>query len=148
MQDVLERRFFKMEKRSLRMELMIWFRLSRFYNHSIRLSNQHLKEWGLTAAQFDVLVQVGLNNKISQQELGDKLFVTKGNITQLLQKMEGMDLILREQEWKTKYLSLTEKGSALFQEVVPHQEQFQASQFEKLDAGEKKELIRLLKKIK
>lgn len=137
-----------MKNKSLRLELLIWFRLSRFYNHSIRLSNQHLKKWGLSAAQFDVLVQVGLNDKISQQELGEKLFVTKGNITQLLQKMESLDLVKREQEWKTKYLSLTEKGSDLFQEVVPLQEQFQASQFEKLEEDEKKELIRLLKKLK
>lgn len=137
-----------MNNRSLRLELMIWFRLSRFYNHSIRLSNQHLKEWDLTTAQFDVLVQVGLNNKISQQELGEKLFVTKGNITQLLQKMEGFGLIEREQEWKTKYLSLTDKGATLFKEVVPQQEQFQASQFEKLDEVEKKQLIHLLKKLK
>ncbi|GKV66397.1 MULTISPECIES: MarR family winged helix-turn-helix transcriptional regulator [unclassified Sporosarcina] len=137
-----------MNHQSNRLDLMIWFRLSRIYNQSIRLSNQHLKKWGLTAAQFDVLVQVGMHNKISQQELGEKLFVTKGNITQLLQKMERMDLIEREQDWKTKYISLTDEGRMLFREVVPVQEVFQASHFQNLTVEEKKVLNELLKKLK
>ena len=137
-----------MSRDSNRLDLMLWFRLSRIYNQSIRLSNQHLNKWGLTAAQFDVLVQVGMNNKVSQQELGEKLFVTKGNITQLLQKMEKMELIQREQDWKIKYVSLTEQGIELFQEVVPEQETFQASQFKNLTREEKKQLNNLLKKLK
>lgn len=127
---------------------MLWFRLSCVYNQSIRLSNQHLKEWGLSAAQFDVLAQVGMNNKISQQELGEKLFVTKGNITHLLQKLERLGLIEREQDWKTKYISLTAKGNELYKKVVPVQEEFQANQFKNLTGQEKKMLNELLKKLK
>ncbi|WP_153732718.1 MarR family winged helix-turn-helix transcriptional regulator [Sporosarcina obsidiansis] len=137
-----------MNHKSNRLDLMLWFRLSRIYNQSIRLSNQHLKEWGLTAAQFDVLVQVGINIKISQQELGEKLFVTKGNITQLLQKMERMNLIEREQDWKTKYISLTPEGRELYREVVPVQEEFQGEQFKSLTPEEKTLLNQLLKKLK
>ncbi|KQL52269.1 MarR family transcriptional regulator [Heyndrickxia shackletonii] len=130
-----------------KLSLMIWFRLSRIYNKSIRESNQYLKKWNLSIAQFDVLAQIGSHKRLSQQELADKLLVTKGNITQLLSKLEDLDLIKREQEWKTKYLSLTEKGKTLFNEVVPKQEQFQASQFSKLNQEEKKQLLELLRKI-
>ncbi|KZR56921.1 MarR family winged helix-turn-helix transcriptional regulator [Pseudobacillus badius] len=136
-----------LSKQDERLGLLLWFRISRIYNQSIRQSNQHLKKWELSAAQFDVLVQVGSHERLSQQELADKLFVTKGNITQLLSKMEQMGLIKREQEWKTKYLSLTEEGRELFQEVVPQQEQFQAAQFSGLDEEEKKQLLQLLRKI-
>lgn len=80
-----------------------------FYNKSIRETNQHLKKWNVSAAQFDVLAQVGGHDRLTQQELGNKLFVTKGNITQLLNKMEQLDWIRREQEGTTKYISLTEK---------------------------------------
>ncbi|MGG0188144.1 MarR family winged helix-turn-helix transcriptional regulator [Bacillus rhizoplanae] len=130
-----------------RLGLLVWFRLSRFYNQSIRETNQHLKKWDLSAAQFDVLVQIGTGNRLTQQELGQKLFVTKGNVTQLLSKMEQLDLIQREQEGKTKYLSLTEKGKALYEEVVPPQERFQAAQFCKLDREEQKQLLALLRKL-
>ncbi|MCM3541016.1 MarR family winged helix-turn-helix transcriptional regulator [Priestia endophytica] len=134
-------------KKEERIGLMLWFRITRIYNQSIRESNQHLRKWKLSTAQFDILVQVGSYERLSQQELANKLFVTKGNITQLLSKMEELGLIKREQEWKTKYLSLTEEGKEFFYEVVPKQEYFQASQFSNLNYKEKKQLLNLLRKI-
>lgn len=134
-------------KKEERIELMLWCRITRIYNQSIRESNQHLKRWKLSTAQFDILVQVGSHERLSQQELANKLFVTKGNITQLLSKMEELGLIKREQEWKTKYLSLTKEGKEFFHEVVPEQEYFQASQFSNLNYKEKKQLLNLLRKI-
>lgn len=130
-----------------RLGLILWFRLSRFYNRSIRETNQHLKKWNVSAAQFDVLVQIGGNDRLTQQELGNKLFVTKGNVTQLLNKMEQLDWIQREQEGTTKYISLTEKGKVLYEEIVPPQETFQAEQFDKLNREEQKQLLELLKKL-
>jgi len=134
-------------KKEERLGLMLWFRITRIYNQSIREFNQHLKKWNLTAAQFDILVQVGSHERLSQQELADKLFVTKGNITQLLKKMEDLGLIKRQQEWKTKYLSLTEVGKEFFYEIISKQEQFLTSQFSTLNRKEKKQLLDLLRKI-
>ncbi|WP_138754402.1 MarR family winged helix-turn-helix transcriptional regulator [Paenibacillus sinopodophylli] len=134
-------------KRDERLGLLIWFRLSRVYSHSLRETHQHLKKWGLSAAQFDMLAQIGAHDRLTQQQLADKLFVTKGNITQLISKLEEQGFAQREQEWKSKYVSLTEKGRTLFDDVVPVQEQFQASQYDALSRDEKKQLLRLLKKI-
>lgn len=64
-------------KQEERIDLMLRFRMTRIYNQSIRKSNQHLKKWELSTAQFDVLVQVGSQERLSQQELAKKLFVTK-----------------------------------------------------------------------
>lgn len=130
-----------------RLALLVWFRLSRFYNQSIRLTNKHLQQWGITTAQFDALNQIGLHQPITQQQLGDKLEVTKGNITQLLKRMESASLIKREREWKTKYISLTEQGASLYEEVIPLQEQFQIEQFCGLDHEEQVQLLHLLKKL-
>jgi len=131
-----------------RLGILLWFYLSGFFNHSIRVSNQHLKEWNLSAAQFDVLVQVGSTERLTQKELCNRLLVTKGNITQLLTKMEKMELIKREREWKTNYLSLTKKGNELYREVVPKQEAFQAAQFGNLNREEQLLLLNLLKKLR
>ncbi|MDH2880887.1 MarR family winged helix-turn-helix transcriptional regulator [Bacillus cytotoxicus] len=130
-----------------RLGLLLWFRLSRFYNKSIRETNQHLKKWNLSAAQFDVLAQIGGQERLTQRELGKKLFVTKGNITQLLSKLEKLGWIQREREGATKYLSLTEKGRALYQETVPPQETFQAEQFGKLNHKEQRQLLELFRKL-
>lgn len=106
-----------------------------------------MKKWNVSAAQFDVLAQVGGHDRLTQQELGNKLFVTKGNITQLLNKMEQLDWIRREQEGTTKYISLTEKGRALYEEIILPQERFQAEQFQNLNVEEQHQLLQLLKKL-
>ncbi|MFD2706733.1 MarR family winged helix-turn-helix transcriptional regulator [Salibacterium lacus] len=130
-----------------RLGLLLWFRLSRFFNQSIRRSNQHLKEWELSASQFDILVQVKTHKRLTQKKLGEKMLVTKGNITQSITKLEHRGLVQRERDRKTKYLSLTEKGQRLYEEVVPEQEQFQASQFSNLTREEQVQLLELLKKL-
>lgn len=138
---------YPLSRQEERLGLLLWFRISRIFNHSIRESNQHLKGWNLSAAQFDVLAQIGSQEGLTQQELAVKLFVTKGNITQLLGKMEENGWIRREQSSKNKCLFLTEKGKELFDDVVPKQAQFQTSQFDGLDEDEKKQLLSLLRKI-
>ncbi|WP_035425741.1 MarR family winged helix-turn-helix transcriptional regulator [Halalkalibacterium ligniniphilum] len=130
-----------------RLGLLLWFRLARFYNRSNRLSNHHLKKWNITISQFDLLVQIGAHQPISQQELAEKLLVTKGNMTQAVVKLEKQGLIQRKQVWRTKLISLTATGEQLYKEVVPIQQQFQAAQFDVLTKEEQKQLLTLLKKL-
>jgi len=127
--------------------LLVWFRLSRTYHHSLKQSNTFLKEWGLTVAQFDVLVHIGANKRLSQLDLAHSLLVTKGNITKLLAKMEEHGWVKREKEKRSKYLSLTEKGKQLYDDIVPQQEQQQAAYFNHLTSDELKQLHELLKKV-
>ncbi|QKE74200.1 MarR family transcriptional regulator [Arthrobacter citreus] len=133
--------------KSKNLAVLLWFRLARFYLKNVRESNNQLKKWGLTTAQFDVIVHVGRNKRLTQQELADKLVVTKGNVTHLLKKMEELQWIKREVEWKNKYLSLTEIGQKMYEEIVPTQDQFQQTQFSKLTDGEQQQLLDLLRKL-
>lgn len=135
------------ETHNKRLDLLIWFRLSRVYHNSLKQSTKHLKQWDLSPAQFDLLVQVGKAGRITQNDLADKLFVTKGNITQVLKKLIELELIEREQHWRTKYVKLMDKGQALFHEVTPLQEAVQAQHFSALTKEEKLQLLELLKKI-
>lgn len=135
------------DKRDERLALLIWYRLSRVHSQSVRESEQHLKTWDLTVAQFDVIAQLGRDQRLTQGQLAEKLLVTKGNITQLLVRLEQAGLIKREQDWKVKHVSLTEKGKTLYEQAVPVQERFQASHFEALDREEKEQLLHLLKKL-
>ncbi len=133
--------------KSKNLAVLLWFRLARFYLKNVRESNNQLKKWGLTTAQFDVIVHVGRNKRLTQQELADKLVVTKGNVTHLLKKMEELQWIKREVEWKNKYLSLTEIGQKMFEEIVPSQDEFQQAQFSKLTEEEQFQLLTLLRKL-
>jgi len=98
-------------------------RLARVYRKVDRASAEHLSAYGLSVGQFDVLAQVGAHEGITQNELAEKLLVTKSNVCQILRRMEERGLISRRQEGRAKHLSLTEEGRRLFDEVVPSQEE-------------------------
>ncbi len=66
---------------------------------------------------------------ISQQMLADWLFVTKGNVVGLLNRLEGRGLVERRpdpEDGRTHVVSLTKQGAALAARVVPEHEELVA----------------------
>lgn len=126
---------------------MAWLRLARVYQKVDRGSAEHLRKWDLSVAQFDVIAQVGSAEGLVQQELADRLLVTKGNISQLLDRLERRGLICRCQEGRTQRLSLSAAGRALYELVVPEQERYIASQLSTLSPEEQRLLHDLLQKL-
>ena len=124
-----------------------WLRLARVYHKVDRASAQHLRGWGLSVAQFDVLVRVGSRPGMTQQELAGALLVTKGNVCQLLDRMEADGLIERRREGRAKRLHLTPRGATLFAEVVPAQERVVEQQFGVIDPAAQEELLSLLRRM-
>lgn len=127
--------------------VLAWIRLARVFQKLDRATVVHLRPWELNVAQFDVLTQVGSSQNITQQELADRLLVTKGNISQLIDRMEGRGLLNRCQEGRTNVLVLTEKGQTLYKETVPKQEDMIAAQFSALTNEETEQLLRILRKL-
>lgn len=100
---------------------------------------------GLSMAQFDVLAHVGAAPGLTQQELADSLLVTKGNVCQLLDRMQRTDLIERRQEGRANRLFLTPRGEELFREIVPAHEDLISMQFASLTADEQVALLELVR---
>src|SRR5262249_2285739 len=80
----------------------------------------------------------------NQRDLADALLVTKGNVTQILDRMEACGLLRRHQVGRAKCVFLTEEGRALWQRVVPEHERVVAAQLDALSPAEQRELARLL----
>ncbi len=127
--------------------LLAWLRLMRVFQKVDRLSGERLRAWDLSVGQFDVLARVGAAEGIVQQELADSLLVTKGNVCQLVDRMEGRGLILRRREGRNNRIFLTEEGRRLFDEVVPTHEAFIAERFSALARAEQERLHELLRKL-
>lgn len=127
--------------------VLAWLRLARVFQKIDLRSERFFRSRGLNSAQFDVLAHIGATSGMTQQELADALLVTKGNISQLLRKMEQERLITRREEGRRNCLFLTEQGRALFETVVPEQEAHIASLLEPLSVTEQRELLRLLRKL-
>lgn len=137
----------KQTKEDSRYSTLLWHRLTRVYRANLGETTQLLKDCELSPAQMDVLGRIAENKNLSQQELANKLLVTKGNIAQLIKKLEELHYIEREKIGKTNYLTLTPEGQAKYVEMLPLLSDFQDDFFSVLNQTEKKEMLRLLKKI-
>ena len=127
--------------------VLAWLRLVRIRQKIDRVSAAHLRCFQLSDAHFDVLAQVGAAEGRTQQELAQALLVTKGNVTQLLDRMERGGLLERRQEGRTKRIFLTAAGRAVRARVVPEHEALIEEQFSVLSREEQVQLARLLGKV-
>lgn len=124
-----------------------WLRLARVFQKINTRSERVFRDQGLNTAQFDVLTNIGMTQGRSQQELAGALLVTKGNVSQLLGKLELRGFITRRHEGRTNCLSLTPEGRRKHEVVVPMQEAMIARLFSPLDESERQELLRILRKL-
>lgn len=130
-----------------RPSVLAWLHLSRISNRVVQAATVQLGEWNLTTAQFDILSHIGAAEGILQVNLAQRLLVTQGNVTQLLDKMEEHGLIRRVREGRANRLYLTPAGRQLFDKAVPLHEDFIAAQFTGLSQDEQRQLLRLLAKL-
>jgi DNA-binding MarR family transcriptional regulator len=87
-----------------------------------RLSGEHVRECGLTHAQFDIIATLGNTDGMSYKELGDKTLITKGTLTGVIERLEQKQLVERERSPDDKrswFIRLTPQGHKLFCEVFP-----------------------------
>ncbi|HLZ30260.1 MAG TPA: MarR family transcriptional regulator [Chloroflexota bacterium] len=127
--------------------LLAWLRLVRVFQKVDRASTDSLRYRQLSPAQLDVLAKVGSSEGISQQELADALLVTKGNVCQLLDKMETSGLLERRPDRRVNRLFLTDQGRQVFDDVVPRHDALLALQFRSLSDADQRELLRLLRQL-
>lgn len=131
--------------RTRRPAVLGWLRLARVFQKIERISADHLRCRGLSVAQFDILAQLGGAEGITQQALADRLLVTKGNVCQLLDRMEQRGLLVRQQEGRANRLFLTDAGRTLREELIPAHEEAIAACFESLSRSEQIKLVSLLR---
>jgi DNA-binding MarR family transcriptional regulator len=132
-----------------RRSVLTWMRLARVFQKINRRSAESLRKSGLTLAQFDVLAQIGADEGLTQQELARKLLVTKGNVCQLLDKLEAQALVERRTVagGRGNLLFLTPAGWEFRDRVLPAHEERIAANFDVLDREEMQTLRTILRKI-
>lgn len=130
--------------------VLAWLHLLRVHHKVQRCETAHLAEHNLTLPQFDVLVKLNHEEGITQQELADRLFVTKGNVCGLMDRMMEQGLVERRddpQDRRAYMLHLTPKGRQLIESVMPAHQQLIASQIGQLAPEKQKQLMELLSEL-
>lgn len=128
--------------------LLSWLHLMRIYDKMQQHSADHLHQYSLTPAQFDVLAQLVTNPGISQQELAERLLVTKGNVCGLIDRLEKLGMVQRcedPEDRRSNRLHLTEKAQRLAAEAIPAHEEFIVEHLSALSWDQQRTLLALLR---
>jgi DNA-binding MarR family transcriptional regulator len=83
------------ETRAEDIAVRVWFRLIRLEARLGAAVAERLREIGLSVPQCDVLTTLTEAEGVSQQTLAERLYVTKGNISGLLDRLESANLVER-----------------------------------------------------
>lgn len=127
--------------------ILAWLRLARVFQRIDHATSDQLRQVQLTVPQFDVLVQAAASEGLAQQELADRLLVTKGNISQILERMERDGMVTRQRVGLSKRIMLTERGWELHNASLSAQEALVERLLSALTAEEQVQLHRLLRKL-
>lgn len=133
--------------REHRQAILAWLHLARVHDRIQALHTRFFAASQLSPAQFDVLSHAAVAPGLSQQELADRLLVTKGNVCGLIDRMERGGLVERRPDpadRRRNQVHPTEKGERLFLISAPALEAEIANAMGTLSSGEQRQLRRLL----
>ena len=130
--------------------LRLWITLARCYSTYSRAVAGKMGEYGLTTPQFGVLEALYHIGPLPLGTLADKLLVTGGNVTYVMDRLEDQGLVRRARSPEDRRVieaQLTKKGRDVIAGVFPGHAEFIEQLAGHLDAQEQEELRRLLRKL-
>ena len=130
--------------------LGLWIALARCYSTYSKAVASTVQEHGLTLPQFGALEALYHLGPLSLGELAEKLLVTGGNVTYVIDRLENQGLVTRfrsEDDRRVVHAKLTETGRRLVARVFPEHAGHIEHLCRHLDADEQQELRRLLKRL-
>lgn len=144
--DRAERNWSDDEERALR----LWIALARSTSTFTRVVAGRVLEYGLTLPQFGVLEALHHLGSMPLGELADKLLVTGGNVTYVMDRLEEQGLVSRTRCGKDRrvvWACLTDEGRSLITDVFPGHAAFVHDLVSVLAPDEQETLRTLLKKL-
>lgn len=111
------------------------------------LHRRYLEKLGLFFGQPRLMYQIKIHPQLSQQELGERLGVSKEAVSVSVRRLEKKGYIQRESDPSDKrrvLLSLTQEGLNLLDEVLIHQNAAYEQLLEPLDENQRQQLQGLL----
>ncbi len=133
---------------SQRVALGLWVVLARSYSTFSKAISQKVQEYDLTVPQFGTLEALYHLGPLSLGALADKLLVTGGNVTYVMDRLEGRGLVERyrsPEDRRVVYARLTPAGRDLVASVFPGHAEYVEHLCRHLSARDQEDLRRLLK---
>lgn len=125
--------------------------MARTYDSLFSEIEKNFKEFELNISEFGVLEMLYHKGDQPVQKVAEKVLVTSGTITYVINKLEKKDLVIRRKCNKDKrvyYVSLTEKGKEFIANIFPKHKDFLNDLFKDLSEESKRELLENLIKFR
>lgn len=125
--------------------------MARTYNDLFSKIENSLHEFGLNISEFGVLEMLYHKGDQPVQKVAEKILVTSGTITYVINKLEKKEFVIRRKCNKDKriyYVSLTEKGENYIAHIFPKHKDFLDNLFKDLDEESKNQLLENLIKLR
>ncbi len=119
--------------------MRVWLRLIRLEARMQAAVGDRLRMIGVSIPQCDVLTTLSEQEGVNQQELAKRLYVTKGNISGLLDRLEAAGFVERRSlasDRRQHSIHLTEAGRAMAEKAIAAQHKWLASTLGRLDETE------------
>jgi MarR family 2-MHQ and catechol resistance regulon transcriptional repressor len=134
------------------LDILVVYNLLRAHTRLSPFIDADLRRQNLTSAQLNVLLalrKAGADGLL-MGEIGQKLVVTKSNVTGLIDRLERQDLVLRAEhsDRRATVIRLTGAGAELLKQTVPRHAEVLSELTRCFSTPEKKSLIRLLSKLR
>lgn len=133
-----------------RARLDCWLQMIRTYDHMQNEVATQLQRHGLTLPQFEVLSTLAVASCTNQQELAQRLQVTKGNLVGLIDRLTERGWVERmpdPEDRRVNKVRITADGKSLLEKVYPDQLAAVEVLMTKLGQAEVDTLKGLLKKL-
>lgn len=111
---------------------------------------EDIKSHGLNPTEFAVLELLFHKGDQPIQRIGNKILLSSGSMTYVIDKLEGKQLLQRRpcpDDRRITYATITEEGRTLMASIFPKHREAIRSTFSGLDTVEKQQMIDLLKKL-
>lgn len=122
----------------------------RAHNSLMEIDKRDIRRYGLNQTEFGVLELLYHKGSLPLQQIGEKILITSGSITYVINKLESKELISRKvcaEDRRIIYATLTEKGTELLSRIFPEHTKALEKALGGLNSEEKKIAIDLIKKI-
>ena len=135
---------------NLRQALKLYVVLTRTYKTLLEKDQRNIRGYGFNTSEFGVLELLYSKGAHPIQQIGEKILITSGTMTYVIDKLENKGLIVRrpcDGDRRIVYVEITEAGRTQMAEILPAHYSALAESLKALTPAEQGQMITLLKKI-